>query len=145
MMKAKIKQKKNGQEEKIKKLVEKYENKIELINSKKNLLKNAIEKMNSEFHLFEINNIIKKSINLNMDNKKGFYKKINAKKNSIIKESVRKDVDRMNSFLDISVLNNKEDENNFSKDKFDIMKSSIWDVSAINVKDISFIEKKEGF
>ena len=136
---------KNEQEEKIKKLVEKYENKIELINSKKNLLKNAIEKMNSEFHLFEINNIIKKSINLNMDNKKGFYKKINAKKNSVIKESIRKDVDRMNSFLDISVLNNKEDDNNFSKDKFDIMKSSIWDVSAINVKDISFIEKKEGF
>ena len=101
--------------------------------------------MNSEFHLFEINNIIKKSINLNMDNKKGFYKKINAKKNSIIKESVRKDVDRMNSFLDISVLNNKEDDNNFSKDKFDIMKSSIWDVSAINAKDISFIEKKDGF
>ena len=139
---------KNEQEEKIKKLTEKYENKIELINSKKNLLKNALEKMNSEFHLFDINKIIKKnnqSINFNLDNKKAFYKKINGKRNISIKESTRKDNDKMNSFLDISVLNNKEDENNISKDKFGIMKSSIWDVSAINVKDISFIEKKEGF
>ena len=104
--------------------------------------------MNSEFHLFDINKIIKKnnqSINFNLDNKKAFYKKINGKRNSSIKESTRKDNDKMNSFLDISVLNNKEDENNISKDKFGIMKSSIWDVSAINVKDISFIEKKEGF
>ena len=143
----KIEEEKNEQEEKIKKLTQKYENKIELINSKKNLLKNAMEKMNSEFHLFDINKIIKKnslsqSINLNADNKKPSYKKINPKKNSNIKESTRKDVDKMNSFLDISVLNNKEDENNISNN---IMKTSIWDISAINVKDISFIEKKEGF
>ena len=144
----KIEEEKNEQEEKIKKLTEKYENKIELINSKKNLLKNALEKMNSQFHLFDINKIIKKShnININSDNKKQTYKKIIPKKSSNdLKESKRNDFDRMNSFLDISVLNNKEDDNNFSKDKFDIMKSSIWDVSAINVKDISFIEKKEGF
>ena len=143
----KIEEEKNEQEEKIKKLTQKYENKIELINSKKNLLKNAMEKMNSEFHLFDINKIIKKnslsqSINLNADNKKFYYKKINPKKNSNIKESTRKEVDKMNSFLDISVLNNKEDENNISNN---IMKTSIWDISAINVKDISFIEKKEGF
>ena len=143
----KIEEEKNEQEEKIKKLTQKYENKIELINSKKTLLKNAMEKMNSEFHLFDINKIIKKnslsqSINLNADNKKLSYKKINPKKNSNIKESTRKDVDKMNSFLDISVLNNKEDENNISNN---IMKTSIWDISAINVKDISFIEKKEGF
>ena len=143
----KIEEEKNEQEEKIKKLTQKYENKIELINSKKNLLKNAMEKMNSEFHLFDINKIIKKnslsqSINLNADNKKLSYKKINPKRSSNIKESIRKDADRMNSFLDISVLNYKEDENNISNN---VMKSGIWDISAINVKDISFIEKKEGF
>ena len=143
----KIEEEKSGQEEKIKKLTEKYENKIELINSKINLLKNALEKMSSEFHLIDINKIIKKnqSINLNMDTKKSLNKRLSSKKSTNIKESVRKDNDRMNSFLDISIINNKEDENNISKDKFDIMKSSIWDVSAINVKDISFIEKKDDF
>ena len=68
-------------------------------------------------------------------------KKINIKRNSNIKESTRKDFDRMNSFLDLSVINNKEDENNISINKFDVMKSSIWDVSAINAKYISFIER----
>ena len=144
----KIEEEKNEQEEKIKKLTEKYENKIELINSKKNLLKNALEKMNSQFHLFDINKIIKKShnININSDNKKQTYKKIIPKKSSNdLKESKRNDFDRMNSFLDISIINNKEDENNISKDKFGIMKISVWDVSAINAKDISFIEKKDDF
>ena len=144
----KIEEEKNEQEEKIKKLTEKYENKIELINSKKNLLKNALEKMNSQFHLFDINKIIKKShnININSDNKKQTYKKIIPKKSSNdLKESKRNDFDRMNSFLDISIINNKEDENNISKDKFGIMKTSVWDVSAINAKDISFIEKKDDF
>ena len=115
-----IKLEEKNHEDKIKKLTQKYENKIELINSRKNLLKNAFEKMNSN-------------------------KKINIKRNSNIKESTRKDFDRMNSFLDLSVINNKEDENNISNNKFDVMKSSIWDVSAINAKDISFIEKKDGF
>ena len=134
----KIEEEKNEQEEKIKKLTQKYENKIEFINSKKNLLKNALEKMNSQFHLFDINKIIKKnsqSININIDTKKSTYKKIIPKKST----------DLMNSFLDISIINNKEDENNISKDKFGIMKTSVWDVSAINVKDISFIEKKDDF
>ena len=144
-----IKLEEKNHEDKIKKLTEKYENKIELINSRKNLLKNALEKMNSEFHLFDINKLIKKNnqnISINMDNRKGSNKKINIKRNSNIKESTRKDFDRMNSFLDLSVINNKEDENNISNNKFDIMKSSIWgDVSAINAKDISFIEKKDGF
>ena len=144
-----IKLEEKNHEDKIKKLTQKYENKIELINSRKNLLKNALEKMNSEFHLFDINKLIKKNnqnISINMDNRKGSNKKINIKRNSNIKESTRKDFDRMNSFLDLSVINNKEDENNISTNKFDIMKSSIWgDVSAINAKDISFIEKKDGF
>ena len=143
-----IKLEEKNHEDKIKKLTQKYENKIELINSRKNLLKNAFEKMNSEFHLFDINKLIKKNnqnISINMDNRKGSNKKINIKRNSNIKESTRKDFDRMNSFLDLSVINNKEDENNISNNKFDVMKSSIWDVSAINAKDISFIEKKDGF
>ena len=120
---------KSENEEKIKKLTERYENKIELINSKKNLLKNALEKMNSEFHLFDINKIIKK-------NNKNIPKKINIKKG--IKESIRND-DRMNSFLDISIINGKEDDKNISRD------NNIWDISAIDVGGVSFIDKKDDF
>ena len=159
---------KNENEEKLKKLTEKYENKIQLANSKINLLKNALEKMNEQFHLFNINKLAKKlskSININIAKEEDTNKNVNYfKKVSISKkknegsslknqldteESFNKnndDIDnRLNSFLDFSVLNNKEDDNNISKDKFGLIKSSIWDVSAINAKDISFIEKKDGF
>ena len=84
----------------------------------------------------------------------------NMKKKDIERDSERKKIDnndniktgklnddeinnRINSFLDFSVLNNKEDEINVSKEKFGIIKNSIWDLSAINVKDISFIDKNE--
>ncbi len=165
----KINDTKNNNEEKFKKLTEKYENKIELVNSKINLLKNALEKMNQKFHLFNINKLIKKSnksINLNIgkekDNKNNdkMFRKVSIKKKNIERDSGKKRLDidddlnniskniddinnRINSFLDFSVLNNKEDENNISKEKFGMLKSSIWDVSAINVKDISIIEKKD--
>ena len=165
-------------EEKLKKLGEKYENKIELMHSRISLLKNSLQKMNGQFHLFDINRIIRrntKSINLqigeieekkknnnniNDNNSKNFFKKINVKKKAIDRDSERKRIDnndsfnigkindddinnRINSFLDFSVLNNKDDENNVSKEKFGIIKNSIWDLSAINVKDISYIDKNE--
>ena len=160
----KISDNKNINEEKLKKLTEKYENKIELVNSKINLLKNALEKMNEEFHLFNINKLIKKnnkSINLNIgkesDNKNNvkFFKKVSIQKKNIERDSGKKRLpteedfnnlgdmnSRLNSFLDFSVLNNKEEEN-ISKEKFGVIKNSIWDVSVI--KDISYIEKKDGF
>ena len=155
-------------EEKLKKLAEKYENKIEWVNSKINLLRNALEKMNDQFHLFNINKLIKKSnksINLNIgkqDDKinNNFYKQIKVGKRNTKRDSdkIRIDTDesfnkggknnddinnRINSFLDFSMLNNKEDENNISKENFGMIKNSIWDLSAINVKDISYIEKKD--
>ena len=155
-------------EEKLKKLAEKYENKIELVNSKINLLRNALEKMNDQFHLFNINKLIKKSnksINLNIGkqddkNSNNFYKQIKVGKRNTKRDSdkIRIDTDesfnkggknnddinnRINSFLDFSMLNNKEDENNISKENFGMIKNSIWDLSAINVKDISYIEKKD--
>ena len=169
---------KNANEEKLKKLAEKYQFKIELENSRLNLLKNALEKMNQQFHLFKFNKLIKKinkSININANanannigkeeenkfNNNKFYKKVNVIKKNNERDSRQKRLDtedsflrpgknnddvnnRLNSFLDFSVLNNKEEEN-ASKEKFGILKSSIWDVSAINAKDISFIEKKDGF
>ena len=165
---------KNANEEKLKKLAEKYQFKIELENSRLNLLKNALEKMNQQFHLFKFNKLIKKinkSININQNNigkeeenifnNNKFYKKVNVIKKNNERDSRQKRLDtedsflrpgknnddvnnRLNSFLDFSVLNNKEEEN-ASKEKFGILKSSIWDVSAINAKDISFIEKKDGF
>ena len=163
----KIVDSKNINEDKLKKLTEKYENKIELVNSKINLLKNALDKMNEQFHLFDINKLIKKnnkSINLNMEkeidnkNNNNFFKKISVTKKNIVRDSGKKKINpeeefnnlggknnddvnnRLNSFLDFSVLNNKEEEN-VSKEKFGILKSSIWDVSII--KDISYIEKKD--
>jgi hypothetical protein len=160
----KINDSKNINEEKLKKLTKKYENKIELVNSKINLMKNALEKMNEEFHLFNVNKLIKKnnkSINLNIgkesDNKNNvkFFKKVSIQKKNIERDSGKKRLpteedfnnlgdmnSRLNSFLDFSVLNNKEEEN-ISKEKFGIIKNSIWDVSVI--KDVSYIEKKDGF
>ena len=166
-------------EDKLKNLAEKYENKIEIMNSRISLLKNSLQKMNDQFHLFDINRLIRRnsksgSVNLqigeeekkknnnNIKNNKpnNFFKKINMKKKDIERDSERKKIDnndniktgklndddinnRINSFLDFSVLNNKEDEINVSKEKFGIIKNSIWDLSAINVKDISFIDKNE--
>jgi hypothetical protein len=174
----KIMDTKNANEEKLKKLAEKYQFKIELENSRINLLKNALEKMNQQFHLFNFNKLIKKinkSININANtntnnigkeeenkiNNNKFYKKVNVIKKNNERDARQKRLDtedsflrpgkynddlnnKLNSFLDFSVLNNKEEEN-LSKEKFGILKSSIWDVSAINAKDISFIEKKDGF
>ena len=182
----KINESKNTNDEKVKDLSQKYEFKIEIMNSRINLLKNALEKMNEQFHLFDINKLIKKnsqSINLNIgkeeDNKNKiksnnnnnnnikkndnnqFFKKINVKKKNVDRDTSKNkfDIDeslnntgkfgdddynnRLNSFLDLSVLNNKEDELNISKEKFGAVRNSIWDLSAINVQDISYIEKKE--
>ena len=125
--------------------------------------------MNEQFHLFDINKLIKKSnkslkINIGKENEKksgaNFFKKINvSKKNNNGRNTEMKRIEteesfntgkfnddinnRLNSFLDFSMLNNKEEDNNISKEKFGILKSSIWDVSAINAKDISIIEKKD--
>lgn len=182
----KINESKNTNDEKVKDLSQKYEFKIEIMNSRINLLKNALEKMNEQFHLFDINKLIKRnsqSINLNIgkeeDNKNKiksnnnnnnnikkndnnqFFKKINVKKKNVDRDTSKNkfDIDeslnntgkfgdddynnRLNSFLDLSVLNNKEDELNISKEKFGAVRNSIWDLSAINVQDISYIEKKE--
>ena len=181
----KINETKNTNDEKVKDLSQKYEFKIEIMTSRINLLKNALEKMNEKFHLFDINKLIKKntqSINLNIgkeeenknkiksnnnnnnnknNNNNQFFKKINVKKKNVERDLDKKkfDIDdslnntgkfgdddfnnRLNSFLDFSVLNNKEDEVNISKEKFGTIRNSIWDLSAINVKDISYIEKKE--
>ena len=182
----KINESKNTNDEKVKDLSQKYEFKIEIMNSRINILKNALEKMNEQFHLFDINKLIKKNsenVNLNIgkeednknkiksnnnnnnnnnntknNNNNQFFKKINVKKKNVERD-YKFDIDenlnntgkfgdddynnRLNSFLDFSVLNNKEDEVNISKEKFGTIRNSIWDLSAINVKDISIIEKKE--
>ena len=161
---------KKQNEEKLKKLTEKYENQIKYAITKKNLLKNAIESLNIHLNCRNINQMIKKnnkSINIinnkeeNIkDDKNVIFKKIDIAKKKInernsgrnqieAEESLNKRAknnddlnNRLNSFLDFSVLNNKEEEN-LSREKFGIIKSSIWDVSAINGDGISFIEKKE--
>ena len=183
----KINESKNTNDEKVKDLSQKYEFKIEIMNSRINILKNALEKMNEQFHLFDINKLIKKnseSVNLNIgkeednkniikinnnnnnnniknNNNNQFFKKINVKKKNVERDLGKNKFDkdeslnntgkfgdddynnRLNSFLDFSVLNNKEDEVNISKEKFGTIRNSIWDLSAINVKDLSIIEKKD--
>ncbi len=161
---------KKQNEEKLKKLTEKYENQIKYAITRKNLLKNAIESLNIHLNCRNINQLIKKSnksiniINNNEENikddKNVIFKKIDIAKKKInernsgrnqieAEESLNKRANnnddlnnRLNSFLDFSVLNNKEEEN-LSREKFGVIKSSIWDVSAINGDGISFIEKKE--
>ncbi len=161
---------KKQNEEKLKKLTEKYENQIKYAITRKNLLKNAIESLNIHLNCRNINQLIKKSnksINIinnkeeNIkDDKNVIFKKIDIAKKKInernsgrnqieAEESLNKRANnnddlnnRLNSFLDFSVLNNKEEEN-LSREKFGVIKSSIWDVSAINGDGISFIEKKE--
>ena len=78
------------------------------------------------------------------NNKRNSGKKILDTEDSFINRGKYNDDIKINSFLDFSVLNNKEDEINISKERSGILKNSIWDVSAINVKDISIIEKKDG-
>ena len=161
---------KKQNEEKLKKLTEQYENQIKYAITKKNLLKNAIESLNIHLNCRNINQLIKKSnksiniINNKEENIKDdinvIFKKIDiAKKKIIDRNSGRNQIEaeeslnkrtknnddlnnRLNSFLDFSVLNNKEEEN-LSREKFGVIKNSIWDVSAINGDGISFIEKKE--
>ena len=52
-------------DEGIKRLSEKYNTKIELMNSRINLLKNTLQKINEQFLLFDLNKLIKKSNNKN--------------------------------------------------------------------------------
>jgi len=160
-------------DEGIKRLSEKYNKKIELMNSRINLLKNTLQKINKQFRLFDLDKLIKKSndnknININEEENKNsndkdrdnniFFKKIDVKKKTENRNIGRNKSklegklstkeynddfnNRMNSYIDFSMLNN-EDENNISKDKFGMMKNSFCDISAINDKDISIIEKND--
>ena len=112
----KIMDTKNANEEKLKKLAEKYQFKIELENSRINLLKNALEKMNQQFHLFNFNKLIKKinkSININANtntnnigkeeenkiNNNKFYKKVNVIKKNNERDARQKRLDTEDSFL----------------------------------------------
>lgn len=54
---------------------------------------------------------------------------------------------RVDNFMDISILNNRNDDTKFDDnskgDNLGVMtQSNIWDISAINPKDVSFISKK---
>lgn len=160
-------------DEGIKRLSEKYNNKIELMNSRINLLKNTLQKINEQFHLFDLNKLIKKSNNKskrikeeNKNNKdkdkdKGnntFFKKIDVKKKTENRNIGRNKLkideklstkelnDEFNSRMNSYMdfsMLNNEEENNISRDKFGMMKNSFMNISAINVKDISIIENND--
>ena len=152
---------KKKEEKKINKYIEQYEAKIQLMNSKINILKSAYEKI-TEISFGKKNmNLSKKNVRVRNIN----YKKLNPGKllDKRDKNEVKIDNDgsaffniknndeinnRMSSFFNLSTLNNKNEDgkiNDTSKEGGDfnvLTKSNIWDISAINAKDISYIDKK---
>ena len=151
---------KKKEEKKLNKYIERYEAKIQLMNSKINILKSAYEKITATSFGKKNMNLSKKNVKVrNVAFKKLNPGKLCDKRN---KNEVRIDTEesvnnraknnddannRLNSFLDFStLLNNKNDDgkmDDISKDGGDVLtKSNLWDISAINVKDTSFIGKK---
>ena len=152
---------KKKEEKKINKYIVQYEAKIQLMNSKINILKSAYEKI-TEISFGKKNmNLSKKNVRVRNIN----YKKLNPGKllDKRDKNEVKIDNDgsaffniknndeinnRMSSFFNLSTLNNKNEDgkiNDTSKEGGDfnvLTKSNIWDISAINAKDISYIDKK---
>ena len=152
---------KKKEEKKINKYIVQYEAKIQLMNSKINILKSAYEKI-TEISFGKKNmNLSKKNVRVRNIN----YKKLNPGKllDKRNKNEVKIDNDgsaifniknnddinnRMSSFFNLSTLNNKNEDgkiNDTSKEGGDfnvLTKSNIWDISAINAKDISYIDKK---
>ena len=150
---------KKKEEEKINKYIERYEAKIQLVTSKINILKSSFEKITSTSFGKINSGLSKKNVRVRNLN----YKKLNTGKlcEKKDKSDVRIDTqgsatfktknnddinNRLNSFLDFStILNNKNEDGKMDDGGGDLnilTKSNLWDVSAINVKDVSFIGKK---
>ena len=117
------------------KLIKKSNNKNENIKEEEN--KNSKDKDKDNNIFFKKIDVKKKVDNRNIGRNKS---KIEEKFST--KEHDDDFNNRMNSYIDFSMLNN-DDENNISKDKFGMMKNSFCDISAINDKDISIIENND--
>ena len=118
----------NNEETKIKKLTDKYNNKIKLLNLRLNLLKSTYKKVNKKIKLLKIGNLDNNSNNNKEDEKNDEHSKIQL------------DITVKNSFMDFSVLNTK----NFEESKFEISKigNNFGNISNFGIYDISIIDQK---
>ena len=118
----------NENETKIKKLSEKYKNKIKLLNLRLNLLKNTYKKVNKKIKILKISTLNQ------VDDGKEDEKNDEQSK-------LQLDTTNKNSFMDFSmVLNTK----NLDDSKFDVSKvgNNFGNVSNFGVYDISIINQK---
>jgi chromosome segregation ATPase len=118
----------NNEEAKIKKLTDKYNNKIKLLNLRLNSLKSTYKKVNKKIKLLKIGNLDNNSNNNKEDEKNDEQSKIQL------------DITVKNSFMDFSVLNTK----NFEDSKFEISKigNNFGNISNFGIYDISIIDQK---
>ena len=118
----------NNEEAKIKKLTDKYNNKIKLLNLRLNSLKSTYKKVSKKIKLLKIGNLDNNPSNNKEDEKNDEQSKIQL------------DITVKNSFMDFSVLNTK----NFEDSKFEISKigNNFGNISNFGIYDISIIDQK---
>ena len=118
----------NNEEAKIKKLTDKYNNKIKLLNLRLNSLKSTYKKVSKKIKLLKIGNLDNNPSNNKEDEKNDEQSKIQL------------DITVKNSFMDFSVLNTK----NFEDSKFEVSKigNNFGNISNFGIYDISIIDQK---
>jgi len=126
----KINQKQNNEEQKIKKISEKYKKTIKLMTLRLNLLKNTYKKVNKKIKILKIGGLKQLDSN-NINNNKDDDKNDNDQSKFNLDTTFR------NSFMDFSIVLNK----NFDESKFDISKigNNFGNVSNFGTYDISVI------
>ena len=118
----------NNEEAKIKKLTDKYNNKIKLLNLRLNSLKSTYKKVSKKIKLLKIGNLDNNPSNNKEDEKNDEQSKMQL------------DITVKNSFMDFSVLNTK----NFEDSKFEVSKigNNFGNISNFGIYDISIIDQK---
>lgn len=119
----------DNEEAKVKKLTDKYNNKIKLINLRLNLLRSTYKKVNKKIKLLKIGNLDNNTNNNNKEDEKNDEQ-----------SKMQLDITVKNSFMDFSVLNTK----NFEDSKFEISKigNNFGNISNFGIYDISIIDQK---
>ena len=118
---------KNNEEAKIKKISEKYKSKIKLMKLRVNVLRNAHKKLNKKIKILKIGDL-----NNNLDNDKK-----EDEINNLDQIPLETSLNMKNSYMDFSVLNTQNFDDNKDLSKFDMGNFSrigIYDISIINQK-----------
>ena len=141
--------KKSESDEGIKRLSEKYNKKIELMNSRINLLKNTLQKIDEQFHLFDLDKLIKKNNNKNVNKEEDENKKNKDKNNNnnnmfFKKIDVKKQSDNRNNGRNKSKLGGKLSIKE-TNDEFNSRMNSYIDFSMLNNNDDEINISKDKF